>query len=1209
MTVYSSEIQITTASAVSNLNKLDTALDNAAQSMGAFQAVADKNIGGQGFEQIAQSAERFGKSGAKAANNVDRASRKASKSVQAIGLSYRDVGRIIESQIIFAAISAVTQGFFDAADAAAEFQLQVSRIAAIDADQLGFAKIRDELEQLAAELGRPIEEVSGAAFEALQNDLSDTEGTLEILRTEAQELALVTGGDLTQAVNALSSVYKTFGENAEAVNGISGQFFGTINAGRITLGDLESSLGTLSPLAIQLGVSFKELTDSLATITLTGTKANVATTQLRNVFNKLIKPTKALQAVYDELGVAGFQELSERSGGFVAALQELEKATEGNEDGLARLFNTIRANVGVLNVLTENGELYAETADRSARSAERLSDAIAGIESTAAREAARNAAELEVIFTRLGDRALQLQNTVVNAFLFLTQGSEKGAIAISALAVGIGGATVAVTKFRVATSVAFPPVLAFLATAAAAQGAVELFRALADSASNLAEETAKLEVDRLKAFAETVEDLEADKIKEVEDALRNTDNIINRVGESARETGREIVDAFNVRAGDIAAVETTLLDAFGDARKRVLDQIRDSIKEIDDEILAGRDRIRGFRADLEEFSFEISLEGLDETEQAARRLTRSAEKTALAFARAANVGLSEESQEIARNTAEIAVQEARAALSAAKRAGNAAQIREAQAGVQEAITSQIAVERELNRQREEVGNQALLEQEQIFNRLSGEAQRQLQDVLDVRKELASAVSEGAPQENINALKDRLVDETNEARDALLEAGESKVLETFDLKEQFQEAIDNVSEGLEATNVDWSNAIDQLREDLANATDLKAAVTLTANIQDLAEGTGSSVVADAVNDAVAQGGLPGDQLLNTANAALDVYKEQQNLASTIETSTANANAAAADAQLALAQAFKESKLFGDDASSLTEPLRQQLGQLNQLTEEQLRTLIENLRQAPAAIAENAGSIFAPFSDAQAEFLTEAVNNAIAAAESTLEGVEARKAFDPANLEAARQLVEQISTSDVQELGLDVDSEGFETVNKALAEIKLRAVTGKENVAAIGTAAQSVGRGLNAVTTATNGLQAAANNAKGAYQALLDIAQQALQTAQEAAQQNAQNSSNGLYFGGRPLYRNNGGSGRGQDTIPAMLSPDEFVVNQKSSRDFLPELQAINAGNAPSGAGRDTGDTNITIGDINVSSSSNVPGQTGRDIAISIKRELRRGTTRL
>jgi hypothetical protein len=77
---------------------------------------------------------------------------------------------------------------------------------------------------------------------------------------------------------------------------------------------------------------------------------------------------------------------------------------------------------------------------------------------------------------------------------------------------------------------------------------------------------------------------------------------------------------------------------------------------------------------------------------------------------------------------------------------------------------------------------------------------------------------------------------------------------------------------------------------------------------------------------------------------------------------------------------------------------------------------------------------------------------------------------------------------------------------------------------------------------------------------------------------------------------------------MLSPGEFVVNARSTRKFYSELQAMNAGIRP--VYRQDGGTVTTVGDINVTvSGENGAAANGREIAQSIRRELRRGTSSL
>ena len=86
---------------------------------------------------------------------------------------------------------------------------------------------------------------------------------------------------------------------------------------------------------------------------------------------------------------------------------------------------------------------------------------------------------------------------------------------------------------------------------------------------------------------------------------------------------------------------------------------------------------------------------------------------------------------------------------------------------------------------------------------------------------------------------------------------------------------------------------------------------------------------------------------------------------------------------------------------------------------------------------------------------------------------------------------------------------------------------------------------------------------------------------------------------------GGFARGTDTVPAMLTPGEFVVNAQSSRKFFSQLQAINAGIQP--VFREQGG-NVTIGDINmtVNTTKDDPltsPKAGQQIMRQIERQIR------
>jgi len=138
--------------------------------------------------------------------------------------------------------------------------------------------------------------------------------------------------------------------------------------------------------------------------------------------------------------------------------------------------------------------------------------------------------------------------------------------------------------------------------------------------------------------------------------------------------------------------------------------------------------------------------------------------------------------------------------------------------------------------------------------------------------------------------------------------------------------------------------------------------------------------------------------------------------------------------------------------------------------------------------------------------------------------------------------------------------------------------------------------------------AMNAAVGPVQAIAAGWERAAAAAERAARAAASGGATNQAFGGMMHLARGGPATRGIDTIPAMLSPGEFVVNSRSSRKFFSQLQAMNAGQTPSYRENGGSVTNVSIGDINVPAAGN-PTQNGREIARVLNREIRRGTARL
>lgn len=142
-------------------------------------------------------------------------------------------------------------------------------------------------------------------------------------------------------------------------------------------------------------------------------------------------------------------------------------------------------------------------------------------------------------------------------------------------------------------------------------------------------------------------------------------------------------------------------------------------------------------------------------------------------------------------------------------------------------------------------------------------------------------------------------------------------------------------------------------------------------------------------------------------------------------------------------------------------------------------------------------------------------------------------------------------------------------------------------------------LESLRTTIDGFQSSFNNSARAASSL---ATQLERAATAARQIQIPTGGVNAAFGGRFFAK----GGRGIDTIPAMLSPGEFVVNAASSGKFFTQLQAMNAGQTP--VFRGDGGTTINVGDIKIDGAQN-PKIVGREVINAIRREQRRGSARI
>jgi TP901 family phage tail tape measure protein len=257
--------------------------------------------------------------------------------------SIEGVSRSLNYFITYKAFNLITTQVRDSFEAIQKYQVQISLIRTLSQEnQLSFNQWAQEIKAVSNELGSPLQDTAEAVFLTISNQVAKGRQALEFVR-EATQLSRTTGATVAQSANLLSSAINAYGKSASDAAELSAFFFKVIDEGRVVAGELSDSFGTSAVLAKELGVSYQDFGATLAFITQAGVKTDTAMTFLRNTLLQMEKPSEALIAYFNQIGVSSGKAAVSASGGFGNFIQRLIKDIKDGNLEIAKLFPELRS--------------------------------------------------------------------------------------------------------------------------------------------------------------------------------------------------------------------------------------------------------------------------------------------------------------------------------------------------------------------------------------------------------------------------------------------------------------------------------------------------------------------------------------------------------------------------------------------------------------------------------------------------------------------------------------------------------------------------------------------------------------------------------------------------------------------------------------------------------------------------------------------------
>ena len=1136
------------AEALINLRSLETRIDSV---NGAIDRL------GSTSERFNRAGDRFSRSGRRAADTNERLARSTRETDAAFGrltTSTELLSRILFTQLVIRGLRRTIDAFKQATEAAAELQLKIAEVSTIDptgvfGGQPGLAAATSEI---SAAFGIDQVQVASGLYQTLSNQIQGSREQLIEFNEASARFAI--GGFIEQetAINLLSGSLQAFGIDVGRTDEIASKFQKTIELGRTTAAELGNSFGTVAPLAAQLGVDINELDAAFATLTINGIKTNVAATQLRGIFTALIKPSDDLKRVLGELGFTS-GESAIAALGLDGTLKELVDSTDGSTSAIAKLFPRVRGLSGALVLGAQDAERFSENIERIRETSSDLNqerfDIVFG---TDAKQVEQDINELKIALTEAGTAFLRLQRQALD---FVGGGEQLADLlrAFTPLFAGLitsAGAFFGGTLLVGITAVAGP-----LGLLVAGIGSLVAVLNLANAAL---EESALREFEALQQ--QNIRELENFKRAEERrlQAARETDEARIR---ASSEATREIIRNFNLQADALRnrereireETESTLKDIVG-LKQDLVNELANTVSESNEQVRSSQQRVRDLQLDQDDREFDFRLEGRDERQQFAA-------------------------------TRDRAVRLARQAGSALRNAINADQINQAldlfrRARTLGASADSIA-DRTENRQLEAQAAELLsnITEKQI------RAERELQRIQQER----AAVAEAQRKESEAELK-----QLQSITKTLLE--NTSILE--DVENQSPEAIRRAEAARE-------KAFRELQQLAVNSDDL-----------DLSQALGLVDLSTRI-----QNGLDEQDFEIKLRANLD---ELNNLPNRLQQLVQSSIAQRPELQLLHEQRVSEGLA---PFQSLTEAQNELIATKNRADE--LRAALSNFDLTREVLDQNREGIELLGVQIQGTLSRLDLPDDVAgSARSLAEELERLSSVRVSDLDVV-EFVEDLSalrseTRQGLREGLFPD-EFISTVitplvraQQALQDLKsTQSALETDEEASLQESLRQAESVLNLSPQFSSNLQAGADALAGqGVSASSQIAQNALRTrdalvsgAQALASAsnprlNPQANSTGGF-----IFRQDGGfTPRGTDTVPALLTPGEFVMNRKATERHLSAFNAINAGLNPQF--RESGGSVTQTGDVTVNvNESSSPKQTAREIVSLLNREFRRGTSKL
>ena len=265
--------------------------------------------------------------------------------------------------------------------AAQKYETAIAKVGTIaDTQEVPLGTLSQQIMQLSNQTGI----AASAVADDVYNAISAGQKTADAVNfvTNSTKLAKAGFAESSQTLDVLTTVLNAYGMSADKVGTVSDMLVQTQNNGKVTVGELASSMGKIIPTANASNVSLEQLCAGYAIMTSKGIAAAETTTYMNSMLNELSKSGSTTDKLLREKMGGSFSELMKSGKSLGEILGGIQDEASKSGLALSDMFSSSEAGKAAMSLLSNGVDGFNASVQEMVNSVGATDSAFAKMEDT-----------------------------------------------------------------------------------------------------------------------------------------------------------------------------------------------------------------------------------------------------------------------------------------------------------------------------------------------------------------------------------------------------------------------------------------------------------------------------------------------------------------------------------------------------------------------------------------------------------------------------------------------------------------------------------------------------------------------------------------------------------------------------------------------------------------------------------------------------------